>query len=308
VTAELVTFVHASVALATPIALAATGETISESAGVLNLGLEGTMLVGAFAAVLGVMATGSPAAGLAVAVASGAAFAGLLALLVLAFRADQVIAGTALNLAAAGLTAVVWRAVQLRSEFGATGGEMRRAAFSEIDVPFLSDIPVVGPALFHHHPIALLTIAAIPLAWIFLFRSAAGLRLRAVGESPEAAAAFGISVARTRLAAILASGAFGGAAGACLSIADASTFIEGMSSGRGFVAIALVIFGGYRPLGAGAAALLFGAALALQYRLQASGSGLPPELFRSLPYALSLVVLAGFAGRRRAPAALGRRT
>ncbi len=295
------TALHAAVALAAPIALAATGETVAERSGVLNLGLEGTMLVGAFAGALGAHATGSPWGGLAAAVGAAVAFSALFAFLLLVLRADDVIAGTAMNLLAAGATAVLWRA-----RFGVTGADLRVPTFSEWAVPGLSKIPFLGPALFHHHAIVYLTVAAVVVAWIFLTRTAAGLRLRAAGESPVAAAAFGISVRRTRLGALLLCGGLAGAAGAALSLADANTFVEGMSAGRGFVAIALVIFGAHHPLGAAAAAFLFGAAMSLQYRLQAAGLRVPPEIFRSLPYVLSLAVLALFAGRRRAPAALGR--
>jgi len=298
---DLEATLHASVALATPIALAALGETIVESSGVLNLGLEGAMLVGAFAGALGAHAFGSAPAGLACGVAAGVAFLAIFAFLVLVVRADDVIAGTAMNLLAAGATAVLWRA-----RFGLSGGDLRVPTFGEASVPWLSDLPIVGPALFRHHAITFATIALVPIVWVFLRRSAAGLRLRAVGESPAAASALGIGVRRARLAAILACGAFAGAAGASLSLADANTFVEGMSAGRGFVAVAIVIFGAHHPLGVAAASLLFGFAQALQFRFQALGWSVPPELFRSLPYVLSLAVLAGFAGRRRSPEALGR--
>lgn len=292
---------HASVALASPIALAALGETVVESSGVLNLGLEGAILVGAFAGVCGAHAFGSASAGLACAVAASTAFLAIFAFLVLVLRADDVIAGTAMNLVAFGATSTLWHAW-----FGTRGAELRVPTFGEVSVPFLSELPWIGPALFRHDAITFATMAAVPLVWAFLHRTGAGLRLRAVGESPFAAAAVGIPVRRMRLLAILTCGAFAGAAGAALSLAEAHTFVEGMSAGRGFVAVAIVIFGGHHPLGAAAASLLFGAALAVRFRFQAAGWGVPPELFRALPYLLSLLVLAGFAGKRRAPAGLAK--
>jgi simple sugar transport system permease protein len=290
-----------SVGQATAIALAALGETLVESAGVLNLSLEGTILSAAFAGALGAEWSGSAEVGLLCGVGAAVAFSALFGLVVLWLRADEVIAGTAMNLLAGGTTAVFWRAAH-----GLGGAPTAVPHFSTIRVPLLADIPIIGPALFEHHLFTFAAYAAAPLVWVWLRRSGAGLRLRACGESPAAASAMGIPVRRTRFLAILACGALAGLAGVCLSLAQTSTFVDGMSAGRGFVAIALVIFGAHHPLGAAAAALLFGGALALQFRFQAAGWDVPPELFRSWPYVLSLVFLAGFAGKRRAPAALGR--
>lgn len=293
---------HQSVALAAPIALAALGATLIETSGVFYLCLEGTMLVGAFSATLGSYYFGSAAAGLAAAAAAGLLYASIFAILILRFRAQEVIAGASMNLLASGATAVLWRAT-----LGLTGAHGAIATFPELHIPLLANIPYAGPLLFQHHAITYFTIFAAGAVWLFLQKTGAGLRWRACGESPDAARAFGIDPARVRYTAVAAGGILASVAGASLSLAESGTFVEDMSAGRGFVAIALVIFGGHHPLWVAAASALFGAALAVQYQLQASGFvAVPPELFRSIPYLLSLVVLAGFAGRRRAPATLGR--
>ncbi|MBL8696231.1 MAG: ABC transporter permease [Planctomycetes bacterium] len=291
---------HLAVALATPIALAAVGETIVESTGVLFLGLEGAMLVGALGAVLGAHASGSAAVGVFCGIAAGSIFALLFAFLTLKLRADDVIAGTAMNLLAAGGTAVAWRAALSRA-----GGDVRAPGLEPLTVPLLSEIPFLGTVLFQHHAITYALILVVPAAGIFLFRTSAGLRWRAAGESPLAAASLGIATISVRARALGICGALAGAGGACLSIADTRTFVEGMTAGRGFLALALVIFGNHRPGWVGSAALLFGGALAAQYGFAAAGWNVAPEAFRALPYVLSLAVLALFVGKRRAPSGLG---
>jgi simple sugar transport system permease protein len=303
----LASTLHLGVALAAPIALAALGECIVERAGNLNLGIEGMMLAGAFCGAVAGIATGSPVVAIAAGVAGGACLALLLALLVLRLRLDQVVAGMALNLLAFGGTAVLWRARP-----GSSSVAPEVPLLPELAVPLLADLPVLGPALFHHQPLVLLCFVLPPLLWFFLFRTGPGLVLRAAGENPEAARAAGIRVDRVRLLALLCGGALAGAGGSLL-LTDAATFGEGMTSGRGFVALAIVIFGAHSPVWTLAAALLVGGASALQSVLQAMRLDVPPDVkrllpavFRSLPYVLSLLVLAGFAGRRRPPAGIGR--
>ncbi|MBI3818552.1 MAG: ABC transporter permease [Planctomycetes bacterium] len=292
---------HQSVALATPIALAAVGETLIECSGVFHLCLEGTMLTGALAGTLGASYFGSASAGVACAVAAACVFELLFAAAVLWWHASEVIAGTAMNLLAAGATAVLWR-----STLGLAGTRREIPTFQEIPIPGLASIPSVGSLLFTHHAITYFTIFAAAAVWLYLTKTAGGLRLRACGESPSAAAAIGLNPRRIRFMAILCGGALAGVAGASLSLAEAGTFVEDMTSGRGFIALALVIFGAHHPIGAALSALLFGGALAVQYQLQASGvQAIPPEFFRSLPYFLSLLVLA-LPVARRAPASLGK--
>lgn len=297
----LTTFLEATVRTATPLALAALGETISERAGVINVGLEGVIIAGCFGAVVGAR-SGSVTAGLLAGVAAGVLAALVFALFVVWLRTDQIITGTALTLGALGLTGTLYRAV-----FGTTGAALTIPTMRPVAIPVLSHIPVVGPALFRQPAVTYLLYGAIIAVWWFLYRTHAGLAVRAVGEHPEAAEAAGVRPARVQAGAVLAAGALGGMAGASLVLAQVGTFAEGMSAGRGFIAIAIVALGRWRPVGVALAALLFGAATALQYLFQSTGSQLPYQLFLALPYALTLVVLAAGTARVRAPAALGRR-
>lgn len=297
----LTTFLEATVRTATPLALAALGETISERAGVINVGLEGVIIAGCFGAVVGAR-SGSVTAGLLAGIAAGVLAALVFALFVVWLRTDQIITGTALTLGALGLTGTLYRAV-----FGTTGAALSIPTMRPVAIPVLSHIPVMGPALFRQPAVTYLLYGAILAVWWFLYRTHAGLAVRAVGEHPEAAEAAGIRPARVQAGAVLAAGALGGMAGASLVLAQVGTFAEGMSAGRGFIAIAIVALGRWRPVGVALAALLFGAATALQYLFQSTGSQLPYQLFLALPYALTLVVLAAGTARVRAPAALGRR-
>ena len=293
-------YLEASVRTATPLALAALGETLVERAGVINIGLEGVIIAGAFGALVGA-STGSVLAGFAAGAAAGVGIALLLALFAVALRTDQIIAGTAVTLFALGLTGTLYRAL-----YGATGASLTTPTLPPMPVPGLSLVPGIGAALFAQPPIAYATYALIALSWWWLYRTHAGLALRAAGENPAAATAAGISVGRVRTIALAIGGALGGLAGATLVLAQAGTFAEGMSAGRGFIAIAVVALGRWHPLGVALAALLFGAASALQFLFQAVGWALPYQLFLALPYVLTLVALAGATGRSGAPAALAR--
>lgn len=294
-------FLEATVRTATPLALAALGESIAERAGVINVGLEGVIIAGCFGAVVGAR-QGSLTAGLVAGVAAGLTAALVFACFVVWLRTDQIITGTALTLGALGLTGMLYRAV-----FGTTGAALSIPTMRPLAIPLLSDIPVLGPALFRQAAVTYALYIAAACAWWFLSRTYAGLALRAVGEYPEAAQAAGIHPARVQGAAVLVSGAFGGLAGASLVLAQVGTFAEGMSAGRGFIAIAIVALGRWNPIGVALAALLFGAASALQFLFQSTGTQLPYQLFLALPYVLTLVVLAAGTSRGRAPAALGRR-
>ncbi len=299
-TLVLTAWLAASVRLSVPILLAALGETISETAGVINLGLEGILLVGAFFAAWAALVTGSATVGLAAGMLAGGALAALFAALVLRGQLDQVVVGTAVVGLALGLTGLLFR-----SWMG--GQAVRVPTLAPWPVPGLADLPVIGPVLFGQNGMVYLAFALVPAVSWWLGRSRPGLELRAVGEAPAAADAAGIPVNRRRFAAVLVGGLLGGLAGAYLSLGQANTFVEGMSAGRGFVAIALVVFGRWRPGGVLLAALFFGATDALQFNLQALGLDLPYQLVLALPYVLTLVVLA-LAPRSRSgggPAALG---
>lgn len=292
-------FLQASVRTATPLALAAYGELIAERSGVINLGVEGAMIAGAFGALVGAGA-GSVGAGFAVAMVAGCATAALVACLVLWLRADAVIAGTAVTLLALGLTGTLYRAL-----YGAQGAALNVPTIGAVPLPFLSTVPVLGPVLFDQSLITYTLYGVAIILWWFTRRTHAGLALRAVGERPVAARAAGISPKGVRFAALLFAGAMGGLAGASLVLAQVGTFAEGMSAGRGFIAIAIVVLGRWTPIGVAGAALLFGSASQLQYVFQSLGWAVAYQWFLMLPYLLTLLVLAGTQRRAEAPSALG---
>lgn len=293
-------FLAAAIRVATPLLFAATGETVSERSGVINLGIEGTMLAGALAAALGATAWG-PWAGLGSAFLAGMLLAAVFALIAIGARADQIITGTAITLAAVGLTGTIYR-----QAFGAGGAELTIPTFSLLAIPGLSRIPVVGPALFQQPAPTYLAFACLPIVWWVLFRTRLGLALRATGEAAAMARAAGVRTGWIRAGATVVGGGFAGLGGATLVLAQVGTFAERMTAGRGFLAIAIVVLGRWHPFGVGLAALLFGAATALQFLFQALGVDAPYQLFLMLPYLLTLLALAGAVGRVRAPGDLGR--
>lgn len=295
-------FLEATVRTATPLALAALGECVSERAGVINIGLEGSIIAGALGATVAAGAVGVGGGFVAGALA-GLVVAAIFALFAVGLRADQIITGTAITMFALGLTGTVYRTV-----FGASGVALSTPTSGVVPIPGLSQLPLVGPAFFAQPVITYVVMLLAPLLAWWMQRTQSGLALRAIGEYPEAAVAAGIAPRRYQLLAVLFAGAMAGLAGATLVLAQAGTFVEGMSAGRGFIAIAIVVLGRWRPLGVAAAALVFGAANSLQVLFQSMGwSGVPYQLFLALPYVLTLLVLAGASGRTAAPAALGKR-
>jgi simple sugar transport system permease protein len=296
---------EAAVRIALPLVLIVVGEIVAERSGVLNIGLEGMVLAGAFGGFAGAWATGSPWGGLALGVAAGAALAALFARLVVRWALDPIVSGVALNVLALGATGVLFRALTENA-----GGTVFVATFPPIAVPGLAELPVVGPAFFRLHALGYGTIALAAGAALFLSRTSPGLVLRAAGESPDAVETAGVDVARVRTLAVLFCGVTAGAAGAYLSCGYSDTFVENMSAGRGFVALAIVVFARWSPLGGAAGALLFGLATSLQVRLQGIpvlGAEIPYQFFQMLPYALTLLVLAGTSRPGAgAPAALAR--
>ena len=293
-------FLAATVRVATPLLLAATGETVAERAGVINLGLEGVMLAGALAATLGASAAG-PWTGIAAGVVAGMALAAVFAAVAIAARADQIIAGTAISLGAVGLTGTIYR-----QAFGTGGVGLALPTLGALPVPGLSRVPLLGPALFDQPAPTYLALLALPLVWWVLFRTRLGLALRATGEGAALARAAGVRTRLVRAGATIVGGGFGGLAGATLVLAQVGTFAERMTAGRGYVAIAIVVLGRWHPAGVLVASLLFGGATALQYVFQSLGLAVPYQLFLMLPYALTLLALVGAVGRVRAPADLGR--
>ena len=268
---------------ATPLLLAASGETIRERGGILDIGIEGEMLAGAFAAWAASTASASALAGAAAAAAAGFAVAALFGAFTVFRRADPIVAGTAVNLVVLGATGVLLRA---------------RSAGS---APLLAR--VAGPFTI----LDLAALASAPAAFLFLFRTTWGLRLRAAGESLADASALKVPTRRYRFAASAAGGALAGLGGAALTLELSDTFLEGMTAGRGFVALALVAFGRWKPIPVAAACFGFGLLQAIQFQLQARGTtGIPSQALLTLPYVLALAALGARAGRSRAPADLGK--
>ena len=279
-------FLTQVVRITVPYLLAALGGALTERSGVVDLALEAKLLWGAFAAAVFARASGSVAVGVAAAMAAGAAVGAIQALWTVRLRADQVVTGVALNLAAYGLTRYL-----LQVLYGQSANSPACPGVSS----------AVG-----HNPIVLVTVIATVAVIGLVAATRLGLRIRASGERPDAVAAAGASVARTRWAAVILGGAIAGLGGAQLSLA-VKGFTSEMSGGRGYVALAAVIMGGWRPAVVAGVCLGFGAAEALQLRLQSTGLGVPTELMRPLPFILALVLLAVGRNRSRAPAALGRR-
>ena len=293
---------HIVVKSSAAVALAAVGEVAAERSGVLNLGVEGMMLIGALAGAAAGLATGNPYLGLAAGALAGACLAGLHAVFAIALAADQTLSGLALAILGAGLANFLGRPL-----VGAVGLRL-----PVLPVPGLADLPFLGPVLFRHTLPVYLALLAGPLAAWALARTRAGLMVRAVGEDAAAAHAMGVPVAAVRAGCTLFGGLMAGLAGASLSLAYTPGWKENMSGGQGWIAIAMVIFAGWRPLRAALGALLFGALTALTFQFQAAGVELVPIwLLRMLPYLLTVAVLClalGVAHTRRGgpPADLGR--
>jgi general nucleoside transport system permease protein len=295
---QVATFIGSSLRLAMPLVLAASGELVSERSGVLNMSVEGMMLSAAFGAALGSWASGSPVIGLACGLAAVLPIALLQAWLSVTLRANQIVSGIGLNILVLGGTTLLYREI-----FGARSRE-EIPGFEKINIPGLSDIPVLGTALFQQVWLVYAGLALVLVVWWFLQHTATGLALRAAGEDPGAAAKAGINVRRVRYVGVLVAALMSALAGAFLSIGDIHTFTEGMTNGAGYLAIAAVIFGGWRVGRTLIACLLFGAATALQFQLPAMGVELPNAILIMSPYLLALLAMAGSVGRQTAPTAL----
>jgi ABC-type uncharacterized transport system permease subunit len=298
--AVLIGLVAATLRLMTPILFATLGEMVVQRAGVLNVGVEGMMLVGAFAGVAGAVWTDSPWGGLAIAIAAAMALSAVHAVLCIRFETDQIVSGIALAILGLGLSGFGYRLI-----FSAGQG-VKVPTFGSLALGPLAEIPYLGPMLFDHHALVYIGLAAAALLAWFMRRTYWGLAIRACGESPEAAHAAGIDVQRTRYAVILFGGAMAGIGGAYLSLAQIGNFVENMVAGRGFIAIACVVYGRWNAWGVLLATLFFGFVDAAQIRLQSYFADIPFQFFVMLPYALAIGALVLFSRRTRMPAALGR--
>ena len=296
----LLRFLEATIRTATPLAFAALGELVTERAGVINLGLEGAIIAGCFGALVAAGA-GGPLAGFVGGALAGVLLAAIFGLFVITLRTDQIIAGTAVTMLGLGLTGTLYRTM-----YGAGGAALSTPTVAPLPIPLLSDLPVLGPALFAQTAPTYALYLGIPLLAWWLARTHAGLALRATGENLEAAVAAGVPATRVRWTAILFGGAMGGLSGATLVLAQVGTFNDGMSAGRGFIAIAIVVLGRWSPWGTAAATLVFGGAFALQYLFQAAAWDVPYSLFLGFPYVLTLALLALMRGRSAAPDGLAK--
>ncbi|MCS7232587.1 MAG: ABC transporter permease [Synergistetes bacterium] len=272
----------AAIRAGTPLLYATLGEIFAERSGVLNLGLEGLMLVGALAGFIGSYLASSVWFGVLLALLTGGALALLFAFLTVSFRVNQVVAGLALTMLGMGISGYYGQAF-----IGKTAPQ-----FSSLYIPFLSHVPFIGKVLFSHDPLVYLTYFLVPLSWFYIFKTKLGMSLRAVGEDPRSADAVGINVAKVRYLHVTLGGMLTALGGAYLSLAYTSMWIENMSAGRGWIAVALVIFSAWDPLRALLASYLFGGMASLQLRIQAMGAEISPHLLMMLPYVLTIVVLS----------------
>jgi ABC-type uncharacterized transport system permease subunit len=285
---------------ATPLIFAALGGLFSERSGVINIALEGMLLTGAFFAVLGADVTGSWFLGLLVGMVAGGLLALIHAIFSVSLRADQIVSGVALNFLALGITSYLYL-----NRYGAEGTPTDLPSVPDVKLPLIEDIPFFGDIFGQVNLLIWIALAMVVITWVIVFRTPQGLRLRSSGENPLAAETAGLSVVRTRYVAVVTSGVLAGAGGAYLSIGFVHSFSQNMTVGTGFIALAALIFGRWRPAGALAAALLFGFSTALAQRLPEFSPN-AATLFQALPYVLTLIAVAGVVGRSIPPAAIGR--
>ncbi|MGL4651231.1 MAG: ABC transporter permease [Caldilineaceae bacterium] len=299
IVAAVQALLQASLRMAAPLTFTAVGETWAERSGVINIGLEGLMLIGAIVGYTVAWAGGSVWAGVGAAALVAGGFGALFALVTVTLGANQIVAGAALNLIGLGLSSYLYRALF------STVGDRAITPLGPIDIPFLSSIPFVGPVLFQQNALVYLAIAvALGSGWV-LNRTMVGLAVRSAGEHPKATATAGLSVLRLRYAAVIFGGMLAGVGGAYLSVAYANQFVENMVAGRGFIALAIVVFGRWTPTGALLASLLFGFTFALQLRLQAQDMQIPYQFLQILPYVATIVVMILLRGQTAQPRALG---
>jgi len=298
---NLTGMIVSSVVRATPIALAALSGLYSERSGVVNIGIEGMMLFGAQASVVFASLTGSPLIGLLVGILFGMVMGWLHGVLCIKYRINQIISGTGIIILALGVTSFMHRAFLETNPLFNTPGP----AIAAWPIPVLWRIPVIGPILFNQSPIIYILFALLIITQIVMYKTRWGLRVRSVGEHPRAADTLGINVFKTRYMCVLISGAIAGLAGAYISIGSAGRFNEGMTAGKGFLGLAAMIFGNWNPGGAFLGSLIFGFFDSWQEKIALLQVGIPVELLGMAPYLATMVVLAGFIGRSRMPAADG---
>lgn len=296
---SLTSFLGTLIRMSTPLLIAGLGLLFSASAGIVNIGTEGFMLVGALMGCVGSYWTGSALYGTLIAMLSTMIFSAVFAFFALNMEADQTVVGTGINIFASGLTITLNRII-----FNTSSSVPVISTYENAPIPGLSSLPVVG-TLFNQSVVCYLAFLMVPVVWYIMKKTHVGLEVRSVGENPRASDTLGINVIRTRWWTILLSGLLSGLAGSYMSMGQLSFFTEGMVSGKGFMALAVVVLGCYSAAGVLGASLLFGAGMALQYRLQAANTGIPYQIITMLPYAITLIAVCGFIQKSRSPAATG---
>jgi simple sugar transport system permease protein len=296
VLATVVAIAAAALRLATPYLFASIGEMFAQRSGVLNLGVDGIMLVGAFAAFYGTLTTGSVWVGVAVAMMSGLGMGLLMSVISVTLKAEQGISGIGLSLFGLGLSSLLFKVL--------VGTVKTVEGFRPVQIPVLADIPYLGDIFFSQSLPVYLAFLLVPVSWYVLERTPWGLSVRAVGQNPAAADTLGVNVTLIRYACVCLGAVLAGLAGAALSIASVNLFQENLTAGAGYIAVALVYFGGWRPVGILMGALLFATVTAIQLRMQVLGVEIPSDFAVMLPYVLTILALTFSANRARQPAAL----
>ena len=294
-----ISLLAAGIRIATPLLFASLGETVGERAGLLNAGVEGMMILGSIFGFFGAYESGHPVVGLLTGTAAGVVIGLTFGLITVMRGADQVATGIVLNIFALALASYFYQ-----SMFVSANEVPQLTSMAVFRIPYLSTLPFVGRALFAQKPLVYCAFLLVPVFWIALDHSRWGLNVKAVGENPEAVDSAGVNVWATRLQAAMIGGAMAGLAGATIAIDQVGAYVDGMIAGRGFIVLAIVVFGGWRPWRVAGACILFGAADALQLRLQISGIGLPNQLLIALPYIFTILVVAIVAHRGGYPAAI----
>lgn len=297
--AIIIGVIASGIRLSTPVLFAALGEKIAERSGVLNLGIEGMMLIGAFAGFMGVYVTGNYVVGIVFAMAAAGALAVLKGFLSITLRTNQLAAGLAIWLLGTGLAALLYRLT-----FGVRTAAPSVPLMSKIDIPGLSTAPGIGPVLFNHDPLVYIAFLLVPVTYLFIFKTNLGLKIRTVGENPKQADALGVNVYKIRYLAVIIGGALAGVGGAYFSLVQTGYFLENVTGGTGWIALAIVIFGRWKSHWIIVGAFIFGMVDSLQLSLQATGISVPFQFLLMLPYLIPIAVLAGMYKKSGAPAAL----
>ena len=287
-----------AIRLTIPIAFAALAGMLAERAGIINMGLEGMMLFGSFFAVVGSYVTGSAWLGLLFAMAAGAVVGLIMAVFAIGFKCEHMLAGVAVNFLASGLTIVL-----LQMIWGTRGKSSEVAGLGIVSVPVLNKIPIIGQLIGNISPLFYILVLCVILLWVVLYRTPVGLRVRVIGENPFMAGSMGIKVYKYQYLSLMVSGMLAALGGAYLSVGDINMFSKEMVAGRGYIALSMVILGGWHPIGVAACGLIYGVAQSLQLRLQ--GVSIPPQLVQMLPYVVTILVLLFARNKSKAPAMEG---